>query len=121
MDNNWPFWRELEFENKLDVQPTITSNDTSYVFKKYREHKKNWNPQWNLGKLISGVSYRKSEYQYQTKYQPKPWKKYRNQTNFRMWGKYQLFTEYTASYTLARIDNTNKIPKTLGLKYQMPS
>ena len=34
---------------------------------------------------------------------------------------YQLLTEFTASYTLVMIANTNKIPKTLGLKYQIPS
>ena len=37
------------------------------------------------------------------------------------WAKYHLFTEYIASYTLGKIANTNKIPKTLGLKYQKPS
>ena len=33
----------------------------------------------------------------------------------------QLFTEFTASHSLVRIDNTNKIQKTLGLKYQIPT
>ena len=47
--------------------------------------------------------------------------KYRNRTNLRISGKCQLFTEFTASYTLVRIDNTNTITKTLGLKYQIPS
>ena len=47
--------------------------------------------------------------------------KYRNRAKSRILGIYQLFTELAASYALARIDNTNKIPKTLGLKYQIKS
>ena len=33
---------------------------------------------------------------------------------------YQIHSPFK-SYTLVRIDNTNKIPKTLELKYQIPS
>ena len=60
---------------------------------------------------VSGVRNRKWEYRYQTKYQPNLWEN----TD-------QLFTEFTAPYTLVRILNTNKIQKKywdLNTKYQI--
>ena len=70
---------------------------------------------------LRGVGYRKSEYRYQTKYQsktrenPKP-----NQLKY-MREMPTFYRIHRLLKKLDKMDNTSKIPKTLGLKYKIPS
>ena len=69
---------------------------------------------------ISGVNYlQKIGVPIPNQIRSKPMGKYRNQTNLWLWGKYQLLTESTASYTLVRIDNTNQKHWDWNTKYQV--